>query len=128
VIGLDQTGWPNLGQRGAKKWQMWALTSPGAVYHTIRDDKSAETFLDLVGAFEGTIVCDALGTHSAGAREGPGIELAGCWAHIRRRFGEAGAELPRGAADARPHPRAVRHRRPSAGRRPPRRAAPDRLA
>jgi transposase len=94
VIGLDQTGWPNLGQRGAKKWQMWALTSPGAVYHTIRDDKSAETFVDLVGAFEGTIVCDALGTHSAGAREGPGIELAGCWAHIRRRFGEAEPNFP----------------------------------
>lgn len=94
VIGLDQTGWPNLGQRGAPKWQMWALTSPGAVYHTIHDDKSAATFVDLVGAFEGTIVCDALGTHGAGARDGPGIALAGCWAHIRRRFGEAEPNFP----------------------------------
>ncbi len=94
VIGLDQTGWPNLDNRHTKKWQMWALTSVGAVYHTIRDDKSAATFVELVGDFEGTIVCDALGTHGAGAREGPGIALAGCWAHILRKFREAAPNHP----------------------------------
>jgi transposase len=94
VIGLDQTGWPNLGDRNAKKWQMWALTSVDAVYHTIRDDKSAATFVDLVGDFEGTIVCDSLGTHAAGARDGPRLQLAGCWAHIRRKFAEAEPDFP----------------------------------
>ncbi|MCP3983000.1 MAG: IS66 family transposase [bacterium] len=94
VIGLDQTGWPNLNSRRAKKWQMWALTSVDAAYHQIRDDKSAASFTALVGDFEGTIVCDALSTHGAGAREGPGIELAGCWAHIRRKFAEAEPNFP----------------------------------
>ncbi len=94
VIGLDQTGWPNLKTRRAKKWQMWALTSLDAVYHQICDDKSAKSFAALVGNFEGTIVCDALSTHGAGAREGPGIELAGCWAHIRRKFAEAEPNFP----------------------------------
>ena len=94
VIGLDQTGWPRLDGSGGKKWQMWCLTAPGVVVHRIRDDKSAATFKDLVGQYCGTIVCDDLGTHEAGAREGPGIQLANCWAHVYRRFEEAKPDHP----------------------------------
>ncbi len=94
VIGLDQTGWPRLDGSGAKKWQMWCLTAPGVVVHRIRDDKSAATFKELVGGYVGTIVCDDLSTHEAGAREGPGIVLANCWAHVYRRFEEAMPDHP----------------------------------
>jgi transposase len=94
VIGLDQTGWPRLDGSGGKKWQMWCLTAPGVVVHRIRDDKSAATFKELVGNYCGTIVCDDLGTHEAGAREGPGIALANCWAHVYRRFQEAMPDHP----------------------------------
>ena len=94
VIGLDQTGWPRLDVQGSKPWQMWCLTAPGVVVHRICDDKSAATFKDLVGDYIGTIVADALSTHEAGAREGPGITLAGCWAHVFRRFDEARHDHP----------------------------------
>ncbi len=94
VIGLDQTGWPRLDVAGSKPWQMWCLTAPGVVVHRIRDDKSAATFKDLVGDYTGTIVADALSTHEAGARDGPGIVLAGCWAHVFRRFEEAMPDHP----------------------------------
>lgn len=94
VIGLDQTGWPRLEADASKPWQMWCLTAPGAVVHRIRDDKSAATFKALVGDYTGTIVADALSTHEAGAREGPGITLAGCWAHVFRRFEEAMPDHP----------------------------------
>jgi transposase len=73
---------------------MWCLTAPGIVVHRIRDDKSAATFKDLVGAYCGTIVCDDLATHDAGARDGPGIVLAACWAHVLRRFREAMPDHP----------------------------------
>jgi transposase len=73
---------------------MWCLTAPGVVVHRIRDDKSAATFIDLVGKYTGTIVCDALSTHGAGARAGPGIVLAGCWAHVYRKFEEAKPDHP----------------------------------
>jgi len=62
--------------------------------HRIRDDKSAATFKELVGDYTGTIVADALSTHEAGAREGPGIVLAGCWAHVFRRFDDAKEDHP----------------------------------
>jgi len=94
VIGLDQTSWPRLEAEASKPWQMWCLTAPGVVVHRIRDDKSAITFGDLVGDYRGTIVADALSTHEAGARDGPGIVLAGCWAHVFRRFEEAKADHP----------------------------------
>jgi transposase len=94
VIGLDQTGWPRLEQGAKKPWQMWCLTAPGVVVHRIRDDKSAATFGALVGNYHGTIVCDALATHEAGAREGPGITLSACWAHVFRRYEEAAPDHP----------------------------------
>ena len=94
VIGLDQTGWPRLETDATKPWQMWALTAPGVVVHRIRDDKSAATFGALVGNYRGVIIADALGTHEAGARASPGIVLAGCWAHVYRRFEEAMPDHP----------------------------------
>ena len=94
VIGLDQTSWPRLEGQDKKPWQMWCLTAPGVVVHRIRDDKSAATFVDLVGEYTGTIVCDALATHGAGARASPGITLAACWAHVFRRFEEATPDHP----------------------------------
>jgi transposase len=97
VIGLDQTGWPRLEKGAEKPWQMWCLTAPGVVVHRIRDDKGAATFKDLVGSFDGFIVCDALKTHEAGAREGPKIKLAGCWAHVYRKFEEAEPDHPEAA-------------------------------
>jgi transposase len=94
VIGLDQTSWPRLETQDTKPWQMWCLTAPGVVVHRIRDDKSAATFVDLVGEYTGTIVCDALATHGAGARASPGITLAACWAHSFRKFEEAKPDHP----------------------------------
>jgi transposase len=94
VIGLDQTSWGRLDKGADKPWQMWCLTAPGVVVHRIRDDKSAQTFKQLVGDYQGTMVCDAAKTHEAGARDGPGIVLAGCWAHVFRKFEEAEPDHP----------------------------------
>jgi transposase len=94
VIGLDQTSWKSLDGKRDKPWQMWCITAPGVVCHRIRSDKGADTFKELVGGYKGTIVCDALKTHEAGARDGPGILLAGCWAHVYRKFEEAEPNHP----------------------------------
>ena len=94
VIGLDQTSWPRLDGKGDKPWQMWCLTAPKSVAHRIRDDKGKDTFKDLVGNYEGTIVCDALKTHEAGARGNDRIALGACWAHVFRRFEEAAEDHP----------------------------------
>lgn len=94
VIGLDQTSWPRLDGNADKPWQMWCLTAPRMVVHRIRDDKSADTFRDLMAGYEGVVVCDALKTHEAGARGNDRIALAGCWAHVFRKFEEAAPDHP----------------------------------
>ena len=94
VIGLDQTSWPDLEDKTLPPWQMWCFSAPGLVYHRICDDKSAATFKSLVGDYTGTIVCDAAATHIAGARGEGRLTLAGCWAHVYRRFEEAGDDFP----------------------------------
>lgn len=94
VIGLDQTSWKRLESKNGRPWQMWCITAPGAVVHRIRDDKGAATFEALVGAYRGVIVCDALKTHEAGARGHDAIALAGCWAHVFRKFEEAAVDHP----------------------------------
>ncbi len=68
---------------------MCALTAPGLVAHLTRGDRSVATLHEVVGDFAGTVVCDALSTHIAAARDGP-IDLAGGRAHVRRK--SAGAE------------------------------------
>jgi transposase len=94
VVGLDQTSWPRLDGKGDKPWQMWCLTAPGLVVHRIRDDKGAETFKSLMSDYKGVIVCDALKTHEAGARGNDAVALAGCWAHVYRKFEEAEPDHP----------------------------------
>ena len=94
VVGVDQTGWPDLEDKTLPPWQMWCLTAPGLVYHRIYDDKSAATFTALLGDYEGWVVADALGTHDAGARHCRGVKLAACWAHVLRRFRDAVADFP----------------------------------
>ena len=94
VVGLDQTGWPRLDGKADKPWQMWCVTGPQTVVHRIREDKSADTFKDLMGGYRGVIVCDALKTHEAGVRGNDDIALAGCWAHVYRKFEEAAPDHP----------------------------------
>jgi Transposase IS66 family len=65
VIGLDQTSWKR--HEGSKKtpWQVWALIAPGLEVLRIRDDKSADTMVDLQRGFKGMVVCSTLATHHA---------------------------------------------------------------
>ena len=88
IIGLDQTGWPNLDAKGKKPWQMWGFTGPGMATYKICSDKSAATMKRLIGDRQRVILCDMLATHGKVAREIPGVELAACWAHVLRRFRE----------------------------------------
>ena len=96
VIGIDETSWPRLhkGKKRFSPWQMWAVTAPGLVHHSIRDDKSAASMQALVGDFEGYVVCDAASAHTKAERDVPTIKLAFCWAHVVRKLRDVEADFP----------------------------------
>jgi len=94
VIGVDQTSWKRLDDKKKKPWQIWCITAPGIVVHEIKSDKGAKTFEALLENYRGTIVCDAAKTHEAGARGLGHIVLAGCWAHVYRKYEEAAKDHP----------------------------------
>lgn len=94
IVGLDQTGWPNLDSKSKKAWQMWGFTAEGMATYKICADKSADTMKKLIGTEPRILICDMLSTHGKVARDVEGIVLAGCWAHAARRFKEAAEDHP----------------------------------
>ncbi|MCC6581797.1 MAG: IS66 family transposase [Phycisphaeraceae bacterium] len=69
----------------------WAMRTPGAdtVYHWAAG-RGHEHLLDIIPeSFRGMVQCDAYGAYRTMLRKRPGVELAGCWAHVRRKFHEA---------------------------------------
>jgi transposase len=70
---------------------LWTAHRPGGdtVYHW-HAGRGHECLENIIPAnFTGTIQCDAYGAYRTYARKHEGIELAGCWAHARRKFHEA---------------------------------------
>ena len=97
VIGLDQTSWKRLEKKNATPWQMWCITAPEVIYHRICDDKSADSWNEVLGDYAGVVVCDAMKTHGAKRCNKPLPTLAGCWAHVLRKYRDAEQDFPEAA-------------------------------
>ena len=92
VIGADETHWKLLGHKSAggktKRWQVWAITSEGAVCYRIKAGRSVEEAADVLGDFRGIVMCDGYAVYSSLHKKRPAMRLANCWAHVRRKFVE----------------------------------------
>lgn len=101
VIGADETTWRLMGAKGkknggdAKKWQVWVASAPDAVCYQIQDSRSTEAARNLLGDYEGIIVCDDYSAYKALKKRGGKFQLAHCWAHVRRKFVEAEPDHPK---------------------------------
>lgn len=94
VVGMDETTWPMLG-RGRKTWQLWSVRGRGAVWFALRHSRSGETAAELLEEYAGWLVTDGLKSYDKAARRSSGvIRLAGCWAHVRRKFIDAEPNAP----------------------------------
>ena len=87
---------PGHGQ--TKQGYFWTTHRPGGdVVYRWETTRAASCLDNIVPIdFTGTIQCDGYAGYGAYARRRAGaITLAGCWAHVRRKFFEALAETPR---------------------------------
>lgn len=76
------------GKGSTAQGYLWTCHRPGGdtVYHW-HASRAAKCLEAIVPAsFTGTLQCDGYAAYPALARKRDGIELAGCWAHLRRKF------------------------------------------
>jgi transposase len=97
-VGADETHWKVLGVQGAhgktKRWQVWAVSAPDAVFYRIKAGRGLEHAADVLGDYRGQVVCDGYSVYESLRKQQRGILLAHCWAHVRRKFIEVDEVQP----------------------------------
>lgn len=86
------------GNGRTKQGYLWTCARPkGDVIFQWETSRAAECLQKLIPVdFTGTMQCDGYSAYPAfAAKRGDKIKLAGCWAHVRRKFYEALNEKPR---------------------------------
>lgn len=97
VVGMDETPWRLLAKGKTKKWWVWSLCRPEAVYYEIAPTRSTAEIKTLLGDYSGVVMCDGFSSYPSfvRGRDGPGdMVLANCWAHVRRYFVKAEPNYP----------------------------------
>jgi transposase len=101
-VQLDETpvNYLEPGHGRARQGYLWTGSRPGGdVFYRWETSRAAACLENIVPVnFQGTLQCDGYAAYRAFANSRSGaIELAGCWAHVRRKFYEALEQSPRTA-------------------------------
>ena len=88
---------PGHGKR--RQGYLWTCSRPGGdVFYRWETSRAAACLDNIIPVdFNGTIQCDGYSAYRSFANGRSGIELAGCWAHVRRKFHEALEQSPKTA-------------------------------
>ena len=62
--------------------------SDSAVCYRIKAGRSLKDASDVLGGYRGVAVCDGYVVYNSLRKQNPGMRLAHCWAHVRRKFVE----------------------------------------
>jgi transposase len=87
------------GNGKTKQGYLWTCSRPdGDVFYRWETSRAAACLDNIIPVnFKGTIQCDGYSAYRSFANGRNGIELAGCWAHTRRKFHEALEQSPKTA-------------------------------
>lgn len=85
------------GHGKTKQGYLWTCARPGGdVVYRWETSRAADCLERTIPKdFKGVIQCDGYNAYRTFAQSRTGIELAGCWAHVRRKFHEALDQSPR---------------------------------
>jgi transposase len=100
-IQVDETPIEYLepGHGQTRQGYLWVCSLPGGdVVFAWKTSQAARCLENIIPVdFTGVIQCDGYNAYQAFAESRAGIQLAGCWAHVRRKFFEALEQTPRTA-------------------------------
>ena len=94
VVGADESYWRLMDKKGSKRWWAWSVSGKDALFHKILDSRSQQAASQVLDGYEGIVMADGYGAYDALSRDGPGFQLAHCWAHVRRKFIEVESHAP----------------------------------
>ncbi len=94
VVHADETHWNLMTREGSSKWWVWSVANRQAAFYHLCGTRSEKAARAILAGYSGVVMCDGYGAYKTLARAGPGIELAHCWAHVRRKFIEAEPNYP----------------------------------
>jgi transposase len=101
VINVDETRWPRLGSSSPSAGTVWGVHAPTVSFYRILPGKSADEGRQVLGGYRGTVVVDGFAVYEVLARDGPGLVLAHCWAHTKRKYDEVAEHWPVACAEIR---------------------------
>lgn len=94
VVHADETHWQLMSPKGSSKWWVWCVSSQDAVFYQLCGTRSEKAARKILSGYQGVVMCDGYTAYKTLARAGPGMTLAHCWAHARRKFVEAEPSYP----------------------------------
>jgi transposase len=85
------------GNGKTRQGYLWTCSRPGGdVFYRWETSRAAACLDNIIPVdFNGTVQCDGYSAYRSFANRRNGIELAGCWAHVRRKFHEALEQSPK---------------------------------
>jgi transposase len=90
----DETRWRVFEKTETKnsfRWYLWVFISTESIVHIIDPTRSARVIEDHLGSLvDGFLLVDRYSAYKSYAGKHPTVQLAFCWAHVRRDFREAG--------------------------------------
>lgn len=99
VINVDETRWTMMGSSKTAAGTVWGVRAPTVSFYRILPGKSADEGRQVLGGYRGTAVVDGFAVYTVLARDGPGLTLAHCWAHTKRKYDEIAEQWPVACAD-----------------------------
>jgi len=94
LVQADETYWRLMDSEESSRWWVWCLTSGEAVIYRLCNSRSTKAARGVLCGYRGIVTSDGYSVYEALARDGPGFQLAHCWAHVRRKFVEIEANYP----------------------------------
>ncbi|HMO52791.1 MAG TPA: IS66 family transposase [Kiritimatiellia bacterium] len=89
-VQIDETPVKYLspGRGKAAQGYFWVSHAPGSdtIYHWTTGRGHEHLLALLPESFRGLVQCDAYSAYPAMLKKRPNVEMAGCWAHVRRKF------------------------------------------
>jgi len=88
-VYADETSWRNHENSNTSKWWTWCVASDDIATYRILNSRSQKAAKKVLSGFEGIAMTDGYTAYQSLARSSPKLQLAHCWAHVRRKFLEA---------------------------------------